>query len=322
MGIRYLTTMDMTYYDANTKVLKDPYSIYDINSADEFFAANPDQSQPEAVGDDYKVYVESADSDNVIGYRQGDQWFTASGTATNPTDIFSGGGLVFPSLRQPGANIKDLGYDVDNSFEDYEAQLNLMPRLAFSFPISDEAGFFAHYDVLYQRPPSNSIVSPMTYFYWERVAGSLINNPNLRPVRTVDYEVGFQKKLTSASAIKMSAFYKEMSDLIQRQVFANLASPVTQYETFSNLDFGTVKGFTFQYDRRRVGPLEFFATYTLQFADGSGSDANSSGGLNQRGPIRNLIPLSYDERHRITAVVDYRYYKGQSLELRTLDLQW
>jgi len=305
----------MDYFDANTKVLKDPYSLYDIQTASEFYSANSDLEQPGAVGDDYKVYVKSDNSNTVIGYRQGNQWYSETGTATSPTQVFSGGGLVFPALSNPESDITDLNYDVDNSFEDYEAQINFMPRLAFSFPISEDAGFFAHYDVLYQRPPSNSVVSPMTYYFWERAAGELINNPNLKPVRTIDYEVGFQQKLTSASALKVSAFYREMKDLIQRQVFANLASPVTQYETFTNLDFGTVKGFTFSYDRRRVGPLELLATYSLQFADGSGSDANSSQGLNQRGPIRNLIPLSYDERHRITAVIDYRYYKGQGPEI-------
>ena len=40
----------------------------------------------------------------------------------------------------------------DAAFEDY-TQRYFMPRIAFSFPISDEAQFFAHYDVLAQRPP-------------------------------------------------------------------------------------------------------------------------------------------------------------------------
>lgn len=304
----------MDYYDANTKVLKDPYSLYDIKRADDFFGEIGD-AKPEGVPNDAKVYVTGTGSTTPVGFRQGDQWYDAAGTASSGSEVFGGGGLVFPALVDEGSDIKKLGYDVNNSFEDYEAQVNFMPRLAFSFPISEEAGFFAHYDVLYQRPPSNSIVSPMTYYYWERAAGNLVNNPNLKPVRTIDYEVGFQKKLTASSALKVSAFYKEMKDLIQRRVYTFLPSPITQYETFSNLDFGTVKGFQFQYDRRRVGPIELIATYSLQFADGSGSDANSSQGLNQRGPIRNLIPLSYDERHRLTAVIDYRYFKGEGPEI-------
>ena len=43
--------------------------------------------------------------------------------------------------------------NVDNVFDDYKPETVFMPRIAFSFPISDEAQFFAHYDVLTQRPP-------------------------------------------------------------------------------------------------------------------------------------------------------------------------
>lgn len=298
----------MDYYDANTKVLKDPYSLYEINSAEEFFAVNTDQNQPGTVDDDYKVYLEGDRSTNVVGYRQGDNWFLPDGTSVSGGNVLFGGGLVYPSIKNPDApSIKTEEFDTNRSFEDYEPQLNFMPRLAFSFPISDEAGFFAHYDVLYQRPTTNTIQTAVDYFYFERASGNLLNNPNLKPVRTIDYEVGFQQKLTNSSAMKISAYYKEQKDLIQARVYANLPAPVNSYESYGNLDFGTTKGFSFSYDRRRTGNLELSATYTLQFADGSGSDANSSRGINNRGIIRNLIPLSFDERHRITAVVDYRY---------------
>ena len=124
--------------------------------------------------------------------------------------------------------------------------------------------------------------------------------------------MGFQQKVSETMAMKFSAYYKEMKDLIQQRVLANVASPLNSYKLFDNLDFGTVKGFSFSLDKRRTNNLELNATYTLQFADGSGSDANSSNGINNRGPIRNLIPLSFDERHRITAVIDYRYGSGKA----------
>lgn len=92
----------------------------------------------------------------------------------------------------------------------------------------------------------------------------------------------------------------------------NVAAPLNSYKVFDNLDFGTVKGFSFSLDRRRTNNIEINATYTLQFADGSGSDANSSNGINNRGPVRNLIPLSFDERHRFTTVIDYRYGSGKA----------
>ncbi|HMN88851.1 MAG TPA: TonB-dependent receptor, partial [Saprospiraceae bacterium] len=181
------------------------------------------------------------------------------------------------------------------------------------FPISKEANFFAHYDILVQRPPSNTIATPRDYFYFTDISygpNNPINNPNLRPERTIDYEVGFQQKLSNTSAIKIAAYYKEMRDMIQLRTFFPVPL-VIQYTTYDNQDFGTVKGFTFQYDLRRTGNVSINANYTLQFADGTGSDANSQRGLTSRGNLRTLFPLNFDERHRIVANLDYRYGSGK-----------
>ncbi|MEM6963386.1 MAG: TonB-dependent receptor, partial [Bacteroidota bacterium] len=209
--------------------------------------------------------------------------------------------------------IKESTFDPDDSFEDYKPQINVMPRLAFSFPISDVANFFAHYDILVQRPPENNIATALSYFYFGDAGRTPENNPNLRPERTIDYEIGFQQKLTNSSAIKVSAYYKELRDMIQIRDFLFLPSDlnVTTYTGFDNLDFGTVKGFTFQYDLRRTKNVTILAAYTLQFADGTGSNAESSRNLGSRGNIRNLFPLSFDERHRFNISLDYRYAAGR-----------
>ena len=46
-----------------------------------------------------------------------------------------------------------------------------------------------------------------------------ISNPNLRPEKTIDYELGFQQVLSKTSSLKISAFYKEMRDMIQVRNF-------------------------------------------------------------------------------------------------------
>ncbi len=303
-------------YDANTKVLKDNYSLYEIMGASDYHAQAGSQ-RPGNIGDDYKVYLDESGS-AVVGYRNEDQWYSSNGTpVNNPATLFPGG-LVFPKYvdERPARDlnfIKSRNFDPNVSFEDYEAQINIMPRLAFSFPISDDANFFAHYDILVQRPPSNTIASPRDYFYFADVAysaGNPINNPKLKPERTIDYEVGFQQKLTESSAIKITAYYKELRDMIQLRTFFPVPI-VGQYTTYDNQDFGTVKGFTFQYDLRRTGNLALTANYTLQFADGTGSDANSQRNLTSNGNLRTLFPLNYDERHRFVANFDYRYGTGK-----------
>ena len=312
-------------FDANTKVLKDPYSLYEIIGAGDFHgnAEFNAGDKPGNIGDDFKVYVSSDDGTEIKAYRDGDQWYRANGTPVNNGNlIFDSGTLTFPKLKDVNARaepdyIKNPDFDLDASFKDYEVQVNFMPRLAFSFPISDDANFFAHYDILVQRPASNNIVTAKDYFYFtENFENGRRNvpknNANLLPEKTIDYEVGFQQKLNNTSALKIAAYYKEMRSMIQRRTYLFAApSNVSQYDTYDNQDFGTVKGFTFQYDLRRTGNVSGLIGYTLQFADGTGSDPNSQQGLTSRGNLRTLFPLSFDERHRLNASVDYRYRSGK-----------
>jgi hypothetical protein len=226
--------------------------------------------------------------------------------------VIFGGGVVAPFLRDTvsGDDIFDLRFNPNSAFEDYTPQVNVLPRLAFSFPISDDANFFAHYDILVQRPPSNWQVTPLDYIYFYVPGRTPENNANLKPERVVDYEVGFQQRLNQNSALKFSAYYRELRDMIQQRTILFVPT-IGRYDTYGNLDFGTVKGFTVQYDLRRIQNAELRLAYTLQFADGTGSDANSQRGLTTRGNIRTLYPLSFDERHNIQAILDYRYDSGK-----------
>ncbi len=303
-------------YDANTKVLKDPYSIKNIMTADQFHGETGIE-RPGGIGDDYKVYVTSSGGSEVQAYRNGDTWYNAEGTQVNDGSVIFGGGIVFPRFTDPDIevqNVREFSNILDKSFEDYEPQVNVMPRLSFSFPISDEANFFAHYDILVQRPTSNTILTPLDFFYWEfdnRVANNVRNNSNLKPQKTVDYQVGFQQKLSDFSVMKLSAYYKEIRDLIQWRTYLFNPEPLGSYATYDNQDFGTVKGFTLSYDLRRKRNVQLNANYTLQFADGTGSSPETQQSISELGNLRNIFPLSFDERHRFVMILDYRYGSGK-----------
>jgi len=133
----------------------------------------------------------------------------------------------------------------------------------------------------------------------------------LKPETTVDYEIGFQQVLTRTSSLKISAFYREQRNNVQlMNIFS--AYPAT-YSTFGNRDFGTVKGVTIAYDLRRTGNIRMTANYTLQFADGTGSDATSAAGLIAAGlpNLRAIFPYSFDQRHAFAITLDYRYGAGK-----------
>ncbi len=137
-------------FDANQQVLQDPYVIgenYKVGdlSGDLINQLEDGTTIPGNIGDDFAVYVDALEGPtSIVGYRDGDTWFNASGTEINDPDILAVN-EVYPApwlVEGPDAEL------TSKAFKDYEPQVNIMPRVAFSFNISDEAVFFAHYDIL------------------------------------------------------------------------------------------------------------------------------------------------------------------------------
>lgn len=289
-------------FDANQKVLKDEYVIGNF-----FTVGNNPQfdEHPSNIGDDFVIYGNDAlQPTQVKGYRDGDVFFTADGVEVNDPSQLQLGVNTFPYLDQSTEEL------TAEAFKDYDPQVNVMPRVAFSFPISDEAVFFAHYDVLTQRPERGVRLELMDYEF-VRGQSVIINNPALKPTKTIDYELGFQQVLSRSSSLKISAFYRDMRDMIQVRELAG-AYP-EDYLSYRNIDFGTVKGLTLAYDLRRTGNTRINANYTLQFASGTGSNSLSGLNLANAGQpsLQNISPLNFDQRHAINVTLDYRYGEGK-----------
>ncbi len=307
-------------FDANQSVLKDEYVLFPTYTAAESHALLG-IPKPEVIPDNWVPYMDDETSPTAfLGYRdpETDIWYDASGSPTSSASIRSGG-EVQPHIKDDEVSIQ--------SFEDYTPQTVIMPRLSFSFPISGEAVFFAHYDVLTQRPgqlsgdQSSALAGQITdYYFLQNSATVQVTNPNLAPEKTIDYEVGFKQKLTDYMALSISTFYREMRDMLQSRNFQD-AYP-TPYSSFDNIDFGTVKGFTFAINMLRKKNLRMQASYTLQFANGTGSSftsaRNALNSVEGFTAIRALLPLDFDQRHRISGNIDYRFYgkeKGPALNI-------
>ncbi len=300
-------------FDANHPVLRDPFVVGEAFTVGDLRGGLLNELEgesiiPSNIGDDFVVYVDDIDSPSaILGYREGETWFNAQGTEIDDPDLIrSTNGFPAPWLVN--------GSDAEltsNAFRDYAPQWNVMPRISFSFNISDEAVFFAHYDILTQRPLSNNRFSPIDYLFIE-ARNVLINNPDLRPTKTIDYEIGFQQVLSRTSSLKIAAFYREMRDMIQVRLFPG-AYP-RPYRAFGNLDFGTSKGLTIEYDLRRTNNIRLNGSYTLQFADGTGSTTTTALALINAGlpNLRTVNPFNFDQRHRIVGNLDYRYGSGKN----------
>lgn len=306
-------------YDANQLVLKDPYSLYPVKTAAEVKELNGLKTvHPDGIGDDYKVYVNDVNNPTkILGYRNDDQWYDKEGNAiTNPDQIANqtSNGKISPYLVDP--NEQELS---ENSFEDYKPQVNVLPRVWFSFPINTSALFFANYDVLAQRPlVGANFMTIDNYFYLETRNNQTFANPALKPRLKTNYEIGFRQVLSEqrfgkgiASIIGITASYSEIRNDIN-QFFFNQAYPIS-YISFSNIDFSTIKSFRSDFQLKLDQTLTFNANYSLLFANGTGSNPNSSRALIQSNQpnLRSLIPLGdLDIRHSVKANLNYDFGGG------------
>ena len=308
-------------YDANQQVQKDPYLVYtaykvgddDANGKGIINDAKQKGLIPDNIDDNAVVYVDnSKNASAIVGYRLGKQWYDATGNQINdPSVLHPSAPSIQPYLTNPNDRIGDKSFL--DAFEDYNPEISIMPRISFSFPISDEALFFAHYDVLTKRPSAyRSRLNPIDYLFIEQFGLNYFTNSNLKPEKTIDYEFGFQQKLNNKSSLTMSAFYREQRDMVQ---VINLtgAYPINM-RTYGNIDFGTIKGFTFKYDLRRTNNVSLKASYTLQFANATGSDATTGTSLINSGQpnLRATLPTDFDQRHAFAILLDYRFASGRN----------
>ncbi|HBX84201.1 MAG: hypothetical protein A2W97_08595 [Bacteroidetes bacterium GWE2_40_63] len=301
-------------YDANQKVQEDPYLMFTSYKVKDNYGLIANTEVPENINPEATVYVNSStDPTRIVGYRYKDQWYDLEGTEVSNFRTLYPSGQAEPYRTNKNDLIGENSFL--KAFKDYDPDINILPRISFSFPISDEALFFAHYDILSKRPNSEaSRLNPIELLYVNQLATNEFVNPDLKSEKTIDYEFGFQQKLNNKSSIKLSAFYREQRDMVQL-IYLTGAYPINM-KTYGNIDFGTVKGFGLTYDLRRTNNIQLKASYTLQFANATGSNSTTARSLIAAGQpnLRATLPTDFDQRHNFSILVDYRFSSGKNYD--------
>lgn len=297
-------------FDNNTLVLKDPYALVDIYRVSDLGANITDAqgnvvvtapaSIPGNIDGDFAFYQRDGD---VVGYRDTEgQFYNANGEAVdNYLDVTRLGG---PLAKASGLS--------SGAFQDYDPALTIMPRIGVTFPITDRALFFASYNVTSQRPSENAFATISDFASTANSSGTL-NNSNLRPETTTQYELGFRQRVGQQAALTLSGFYRTQRNKVTLRNL-NEAFPAG-YTGYTNLDFSTTKGLEVAFDLRRTRNLALNANYTLSFAEGTGSDSRTARIIAWRSSTgvfpETLAPLAFDRRHNLNVSLDYRLGSGE-----------
>jgi outer membrane receptor protein involved in Fe transport len=206
-----------------------------------------------------------------------------------------------------------------NTMEDPDITMQISPRIGFSFPVTDRTVFHAEYGKFIAQGGLNDLYDATTSV-GRFLPGGLARqfpNPNLKPERTTDYQIGFRQQVGDVSAFDLSFFYKETKDLIViRQIYPEPGATHAPYIGNVNGDFGTVRGLTLRYDIRRIERVALNASYTLQNALATGSASRTHfniawqdvSGPNGE-PYFPVIPAptDFDRVHYGNVNLDYRF---------------
>ncbi|MDZ7267745.1 MAG: TonB-dependent receptor [candidate division KSB1 bacterium] len=187
-------------------------------------------------------------------------------------------------------------------------KISLAPRLGVSYPITTTAALFFAYGHFYQFPGLGQIFANSNYQVLDELqAGGIsygvLGNPDIKPERTVQYEFGYKHAITEFLGLDFSVFYKDIRDLLGVEFVSTYAA--AEYARLTNVDFGSVLGFTLSLDQRRLGPVSTMLDYTWQRAMGNSSDPRETATRAAAGedPRPRQVPLNWDQRHTLNTTI-------------------
>ncbi|MFH2055596.1 MAG: TonB-dependent receptor [bacterium] len=218
-------------------------------------------------------------------------------------------------LTDPNNPLGDNNQLDASDFTPAEAETKLSPRLGIGFPVTDRTVFHINYGKFFQRPELENVYVGTKYL--RRMVAiqpyyDFIGNPNLKPEETIAYEVGLSHQMGDNTAFNLTAYYKDVNDLtVLRRI------PLQKFATFRNEDFGTLKGVDFQLKLRRVRGISGELNYTLAYANATGSAAQTQYNIAWQDSEAPLLvsPVDFDQRHKLTAIVDVRAGRDQGPKL-------
>jgi len=182
------------------------------------------------------------------------------------------------------------------------------PRLGLSFPLSSTASIYFSYGHFTQMPGLSLLYSNADYSLLKDLqAGGIsygvMGNPNLEPEITVQYEFGLKQALTPLLGYELTVFYKDIRNLLGVQFVTTYTA--ADYARFTNVDFGSVYGFTLSLDQRKIGLISSSIDYTLQVARGNSSDARETANRAASGKDSRPrdISFNWDQLHTLNAMV-------------------
>ena len=181
-------------------------------------------------------------------------------------------GLRFDFVDPRAKMWKDLE-DPESPLVDVPIKSQFSPRIGLSHPVTDKSIIYFSYGHFFQNPEYDLFYSNSRNLVPENMiefkSGS-VGNRDIRPKKTVAYEVGVKQELTEDLGLGVTAFFKDINNMIgMKEVQVTTEQGPYHYFYFTNIDFANVKGVELTLDRRYNHHLAWDLNYTYAIAMGN-----------------------------------------------------
>jgi outer membrane receptor protein involved in Fe transport len=193
---------------------------------------------------------------------------------------------------------------IDKNLLDASAKNMLSPRVSVSYPITDQGTIRFSYGHFYQI---GSLASLYTNPNFRAPLGTTptFGNPDVKPQKSVQYELGLQQGLSENLKVEITGYYKDVRDYIFSQQVITPRGDKSYY-LLTNLSYANTRGVSISLLKRRASaedPLQLSLDYTFQVAEGNRTLPTDEIFFNeQAGRLSEtyLVPFSFDRSHTLT----------------------
>ena len=201
-------------------------------------------------------------------------------------------------------------------FKKVKPKYQISPRIGIAFPISASGIFHFSYGHFFQIPPYYYIYRNSKLLWSKKPNRTILGNPDLKPQRTVAYEVGFKQALSENFGLEVIGYYKDVRDLLSTKLMPTYISG-DHYMIYTNRDYANIRGVSFYLKFRNLGMFSGEIDYTYQIAEGSNSRPRDLFADLRHGyqPPKYMVPLDWDERHKINFVLTMSQPNDWSISL-------
>jgi hypothetical protein len=182
-----------------------------------------------------------------------------------------------------------------------KAKMALSPRLGIAFPITDRGVIHFSYGHFFQIPQFQFLYADPDFKLSSGSGNTLFGNADLKPQKTVMYEIGLQQQLSDDVSVDFALFYRDVRDWVGTSPLVTTANTSVAYSTYENKDYENVRGITVKIEKRFTGNFMFRVDYTFQKAEGTYSNPADAynAQLNNQAPVLALLPMNWDQTHTL-----------------------